>query len=177
MEDNREVEHIEKVLGGDREAFAYFIDRYGDRVFALVSGIVHNREDAEEIVSDVFLKAWSRLRKFRGESRLSTWLYRIAYNTAISSVRQRRHKAVSLDCERLDAEDDGVDEAVLREAELGRLETAMEALPSDERAILDMFYTGKLSTEEIAEIVSLSAGNVKVKLHRIRRRLATLIDN
>ncbi len=172
MEEHRENEHIEKVRGGDTEAFAYFIDRYGDRVFALVAGIVQSREDAEEIVSDIFLKAWSQIRKFRGESRFSTWLYRIAYNTAISSSRRRRHTTVSIDEERLETEEDGDDEALFREAELGRLEAAMEQLIPDERAILDMFYIGKLPIDEIAMITSLSASNVKVKLHRIRRRLA-----
>lgn len=170
--DRRDSEHIERVLGGDTEAFAWFVDRYGDRVFALVSGIVRSREDAEEIVSDVFLKAYSRLRKFRGEARFSTWLYRIAYNTAISSARRRRHTTVEIDEQRLEVEDDGAYEALFREAELERLEAAIAQLPPDERAILDMFYTARLPIEEIAEITSLSVGNVRVKLHRIRRRLA-----
>ena len=82
---DREI--IAEVLTGNTEEFGKLIERYGNRIYGLVLHIAGNREDAEELTSDTFLKAYARLAFFRGRSAFSTWLYRIAYNTAISFRR------------------------------------------------------------------------------------------
>ena len=82
---------IERVLSGNRNAFAALVDRYKDRVFSLVFGIVQNYAVAEELAQDVFLNAFNGLKKFRKEAGFSTWIYRIAYNTAISETRKKRY--------------------------------------------------------------------------------------
>jgi len=81
---------IGQVLNGNRNAFALLVDKYKDRVFSLALGIVHNRELAEEIAQDAFIKAFTSLKKFRKDAGFSTWIYRITYNTAISETRKQR---------------------------------------------------------------------------------------
>lgn len=90
MEEDKEFNTVQRASEGDPEAFRELVERYGDRIFSLLTGITGNRLDAEELTSDVFLKAFTHLDRFRGECRFSTWLYRIAYNTAISHTRRRQ---------------------------------------------------------------------------------------
>ena len=79
--------YINKVIGGDSNAFAVLVDRYKDFVFTLAIRMVKNREEAEEVSQDVFIKTFNSLRKFNGDSKFSTWLYKIAYNTCLVSMR------------------------------------------------------------------------------------------
>jgi len=184
MENLNDTTVIENVLGGNTEAFGVLVGRYSDVVFSLVVRICGNREDAEEVTQDAFVKAYSNLSKFKGESSFPSWIYRIAYNTAISHLRKHKHMQMSeLHDERLRAreeEEDGPDEfdagSFSREEQLERLENAMAQLPPDDRALLVLFYLEDKPIREIAEIVSQTEGNVKIRLHRIRKRLAAVYE-
>lgn len=184
MENGNDTVIIEHVLGGDTEAFGILVDRYSEVVFSLVVRICGSREDAEEVAQDAFIKAYNNLTKFKGESSFSSWIYRIAYNTAISHLRKHKHMQMSeLHDERLRAreeEEDGPEEfdtgPFAREEQLERLENAMAQLPPDDRALLVLFYLEDKSIREIAEIVSQSEGNVKIRLHRVRKRLAAIYE-
>ena len=175
---------IERVLGGDTEAFAAVVDRYSPAVFSLIRRICGNREDAEELTQDTFVKAFQNLGKFRRDSRFSTWLYRIAYNTVVSHSRRRKGIFVielreeGAKNHRDEAEPDGFDSGEFsREEQFLRLERALEAISPEDRALVALFYTEDRPVREIAEILSISEGNVKVKLHRTRKRLADIYEN
>jgi len=84
-----EVDIINQVLGGNAAAFRMIVDAYKDLIFTIVIKIVRNREEAEEVTQDTFLKAYHALSSFKNESKFSTWIYRIAYNTAISRTRKK----------------------------------------------------------------------------------------
>lgn len=90
MELYSDTYYIQRVLAGDTDCFACLIDRYGQPIHALILKVVHNPEDAEELVQDTFLKAFKSLGTFKGDCGFSTWLYRIAYNTALSSLRKKK---------------------------------------------------------------------------------------
>lgn len=171
--------YINRIQSGDTECFACLLDRYSRQVFSLIVKIVGNREDAEELAQDTFMKVFKNLSSFKGDSSFSTWIYRIAYNTAISETRKKKQEFLSIDdtmmnnvCEENVAATMESDSSEIR---LNKLNAALEKLLPDERAIVMLFYRNEKSIEEIAEITALSISNVKVKLFRIRKKLYVLL--
>ena len=179
MERMSDVSYIEKVLNGETDCFARLLERYSKQVFSLIVKIVGNREDAEELTQDVFVKAYGSLSQFRRESSLPTWLYRIAYNMAISATRKKKMDSLPID-ELLLSEtpdepgetDFGDSDAEMRIFYLNR---ALELLSPDERALIMFFYKENQSMEEIALITGLTVTNVKTKICRIRKKLYVYI--
>lgn len=170
-EEQHKIEHI---LAGKTEEFAYFLDTYGQQVFTLIVRMVDSKDDAEELTQDTFLKAFQHLSSFNGKSQFSTWIYRIAYNTALTALR-KKHIEQTAD-EKLwntisDTEtDDILDDT--SEERIERLRKALDRLPADERALITFFYEEEKSISEIAVITGQTEGNVKVKLSRLRKKLA-----
>lgn len=171
--------YIKRILDGETEFFAYFLNRYGRPIHSLVVQIVSSPEDAEEIVQDVFLKAFRKLDSYRGESAFSTWLYRIAYNTAVAATRRRKRDTLYIEEATIDNIPDEQADRVLfptdDEEYIEKLKWAVDELTPEERAILTLFYYNGKSIEEISEITKLTASNVKVKLYRIRKKLYVLL--
>ncbi len=170
---------IENILAGNRDAFAILVDKYKDKVFSLVLGIVKDYELAQEVAQDVFVKVYSSLRKFRRDSSFSTWIYRISYNTAISETRKRKVKSISFD-DNISSKvnnneiEDNV-ESWRQEGEELKLSRALSQLLPDERIIINLYYFEEKAISEICEITGLGQSNVKVKLHRLRKKLKELI--
>ncbi len=171
---------ITRVLNGDLNAYTLLVDKYKDRVFSLVRGIVKDNAVAEEVAQDVFVKAYTSLKKFRKESGFSTWIYRIAYNTAVSQTRQKKFWLKSFD-EQMEIADrwdiDGQSEA--DEAGKTRLELlnrALPELPAEDKLILMLYYFEDQPVEEISRSSGLSPSNVKVKLFRIRNKLKSIME-
>lgn len=173
-----ELHIISEVLTGKTEAFSYFLDTYGQQVFALIVRMVGSEEDAEELTQDSFMKAFEHLSSFGGNSSFSTWLYRIAYNTALSALRKKRTEVLSFD-DRLwnTVSETEIDETLDDETEenLDRLRQALALLPPDERALITLFYEEEKPIQEIAHILNQSEGNIKVKLYRLRKKLYVLM--
>ena len=171
--------YVEKIRIGEIECFAHLLERYSKQVFSLIVKIVDNREDAEELAQDVFVKAYTSLSSFRGDSSFSTWIYRIAYNVAISATRKKRRDIVSFDeyvmVNMLDESDESLMEDLDKEARINCLNDAMEQLLPEERAMIMLFYKDGKSMEDIAFITGLTAMNVKTKIFRVRRKLFVLI--
>ena len=166
--------YIERVLQGDHSSYAMLVERHKEMVFTLAYRMLKNREEAEEISQDAFLKAYSSLRKFRKDARFSTWLYRIVYNLSVSQLRKNKKEVYSLD------DDDRTIEPEDTGSKMDRLETAdrqkymkqaLEHLSPEEQTIITLYYQDEQSVGEIAEVTALTSSNVKVKLHRARKRL------
>ena len=175
-----EAHIIKEILSGKTEHYEYFLDCYGQQVFVLVDRIVSCQEEAEELTQDVFIKAFQQLSSFKAESSFSTWIYRIATNTALSAIRKRKNEVIRLDDSIFaNLSDTQVDEALEDDSEeqLQRLQRAMEQLEADERALITLYYMEEKSLAEVAFIVGLTEANVKVKLHRIRKKLYIFIKN
>lgn len=176
-----EEDYIEKTLKGDSNAFAFLIDKYKDMVFTLAIKMVKNREVAEEVSQDAFLKAYKYLPKFKGDSKFSTWLYKIAYNTSLDAIKKKKseYNTIAIDEITINyiASVETVLDGIERKERAGIINNCLEQLPEDEKAILLFFYFKELSLKEIIEITSLSEANVKVKLHRARKKLLSIVKN
>jgi RNA polymerase sigma-70 factor (ECF subfamily) len=173
MDNASDIICVQRIKAGDLQAFTTIVSRYGDMIFTIVRKIANNRVDAEDITQEVFIKVFKSLEQFREESRFSTWLYRIAYNTTISELRKKKLSYIRTDDARLIENDlitDTNEEDI--EIKLRYLEQAMKVLSPDEVFLVTLFYMDEQSVENISSISDLSVSNVKVKLHRIRRKLS-----
>jgi len=178
---NNDQLYIDKVLIGDTNSFAFLVDKYKDMVFSLALKVVKNREEAEEVSQDTFIKAFRSLKNFKGDAKFSTWLYKIAYNNCMDRVKKisKGYHVDGIDEvveNRIKATDDVLKTIERKERALIIKECLLE-LPEDERSILWFFYFEELSLREITEVTSYSENNVKVKLHRARKKLLAVIEN
>lgn len=169
--------YIKEVLKGNSNAYAPLVEKHKGMVYTICFKIVRKAEEAEELAQDTFLKAFDKLDKFRGDAKFSTWLYRIAYNAAISMTRKRRLEVHALDDFVISnySEDDAREnlDVVDAEDQQKMLQIALSTLSDDDYLIINLFYLKELPVNDISSITGLSAANVKVKLHRIRKKLYT----
>jgi RNA polymerase sigma-70 factor (ECF subfamily) len=178
---NNDQLYIEKVIKGDTNSFSFLVDKYKDLVFSLALKVLKNREEAEEVSQDTFVKAYRSLGKFKGDSKFSTWLYKIAYNNCMDRVKKisKSYNTDTIDEvveNRIKATEDVLQTIERKERALIIKECLLE-LPEDERSILWFFYFEELSLKEIAEVTTFSESNIKVKLHRARKKLLAIIEN
>jgi RNA polymerase sigma-70 factor (ECF subfamily) len=177
-----ELALVEAAKAGDTSAFEELVRRYDRNVFRIAQHITQNREDAEDVVQDAFVKAYTNLKQFQGQSKFYTWLVRIAVNEALMKLRRRRpERTVSLD-EDVKTEDDSVPREVAdwspnpeqqyTQAELREiLDRTIHGLPPTFRTVFVLRDVEGLSTEETAEALSLSVPAVKSRLLRARLQL------
>lgn len=173
MEQPTDSEIVRRVAEGDTEAFAIVVERYSEAVYHLVLGMLRDRQQAEEVTQECFVRAFEHLDRFRGGSALSTWLYRIAYNLAVDCGRRRRFLSLRPLHEALPEPDDA---PRYGEEEVVAVRRALARLSPDERALIALRYEEELPVAEVAEITGLSVANVKVKLHRTRTLLRKYMD-
>jgi len=180
VEQEQDSVYIEKVLGGERNAYAFLVDRYKTMVFTLALQITRSREEAEEVAQDTFVKAYHSLKNFKGKAKFSSWLYRIAYNTTISNLRGKEKMGISIDRTDLHeslSEDDGMDHESLSEAERREyLQIALDSLDADEKCLVIWYYYEERALEEIAQIAGLTKTNAKVRLFRARKKMLTVLE-
>jgi RNA polymerase sigma-70 factor (ECF subfamily) len=167
--------YIEKIRNKETAAYSFLVEKYKDMVFSIALRILRNREDAEELAQDVFVKAYQSLNAFKGESKFSTWLYRIAYNAAISKTRKKKIETVDLDYDLIDNySTDEIKEDINRlgfEEQKQIVHKILDGLNPDDSVMVNLFYFNENSTEEMSQIMGLTQSNIKVKLHRIRKKL------
>ncbi len=170
---------LQRIKEGDKSACAECIDLHSPGVYRLALRMVSSPEEAEDIVQETFLNAFRTIDAFEGRSRLGTWLYRIAYNTALMRLRKKQPLYVSIDPP-MPEEEDGMtpvqlfdwcclpeDDFQTNEARI-ELERAIAELPETLRAVFVLRELEGLSTEETAQVLNVSLSNVKVRLHRAR---------
>jgi RNA polymerase sigma-70 factor, ECF subfamily len=168
--------------GGDVTAFEQLVKRYDRNIFRIAQHITQNREDAEDVVQDAFLKAYENLEQFQGNSKFYTWLVRIAVNESLMKLRRRRSdRTVSLD-EDIETEEDTMPrevadwspnpEQLYKQGELKEiLRKTIQGLPASFRTVFVLRDVEGLSTEEAAEALDLSIPAVKSRLLRARLQL------
>jgi RNA polymerase sigma-70 factor (ECF subfamily) len=181
VEQEQDSIYIKKVLDGDRNAFAYLVDRYKTMVFTLALQITKNREEAEEIAQDTFIKAFQSLKGFQGKAKFSSWLYRIVYNTAISHIRKKEKGRISLDetdiPESLYVESVKNHESLSADERKKYLEVALDSLDQDERMFIILYYYEERELDEIAQIAGLTKTNTKVRLFRARKKMLMVLES
>jgi RNA polymerase sigma-70 factor (ECF subfamily) len=173
---------IAECLGGRRDAFGELVSRYQARLYNAAVRLVDSPEDAADVVQDAFLNAYQSLHTFKGDAEFFTWLYRIAFNTAISLKRKKR-AVVSLDAGGRDGNLDPDDPseyirpgaALERSEDQTQLRDAMERLSPEHREVLVLKDIEGLKYEEIAEILDVPIGTIRSRLHRARLELRDLL--
>jgi RNA polymerase sigma-70 factor (ECF subfamily) len=169
-------ESVRRVLRGDMEQFSLLVGVHSPRMLNLAVGIVGRRDAAEDVVQEAWVKAYEKLSSWRGDSSLSTWLYRIVYTTAVSSLRGRRDFfATPHELPDTFAGDD--DSWQVTEENIARMKRAIEQLPPLDRTLVTLFYLEEKSVRKVAAICGESEGNVKTRLHRARGRLKQIMVN
>ena len=167
-------EIIKKVLAGDRALYSLLVNRYKGMAFTLAYNIILNREDAEEVTQDAFMKAFAGLRNFKEQSSFSTWLYRIVVNASLNKKKRSKFLIDELSDEAL-YEDEGIFDVLLErtetEAQKKYIQLALHSLKDVERICITMFYLNEFSVKEINELTGISETNIKVLLFRGRKHL------
>ena len=165
---------IEKIKEGDREAFSWVVDHYRDMVYTICLRMLSVEADAQDAAQEVFVKAYRAISSFQEKSKFSTWIYRIAYNHCISVIR-KKVRMIDLVDEVPDEEVNEGDvsgmEVLSREERRRYLQMAIEALPETDAVVVTLFYFDELSLEEIAEVTGLTSSNIRIKLHRSRKKM------
>jgi len=180
MEAVNERELVERCRSGDERAFQELVDRYKDLVYALIARTVQARSRAEDLAQEVFLRVHRGLPYFRGEARLSTWIYRIVANVCVHDQTRPGAQAptLSLDDEKTSARltpsaaDRQFGDLELRD----RLEKAIARLPANYRLLIAAHYLQGVQYEELAEAMDLPLGTVKTQLHRAKQQLRRLLE-
>lgn len=170
---------INQVIEGDSKAFAVLVERYKDLVFTLTIRMLKNREEAEEVSQDTFIKVYKSLAKFKGDSKFSTWIYRIAYNTCLDRLKRnkRQWNEVAIDElteHKIKTIDDALENMESYEQQQA-IRECIQQLPSDDSFLLTLYYFEDLSLDEISKIVNIEANTIKVKLFRSRKKLASIL--
>ena len=186
MTAEREREVISRVISGETQLFEELVTDNQTKVYNLALKITKNPQDAMDISQDAFLKAYSSLRSFRGDSRFSVWLYRLTYNLCLDYMRkQKRTNVISLNGD-AGEDDDGAEleipdlrsmpEAEYEKKELREeLNRCFERLPESQRRILILREISGMSYSEIAETMKISEGTVKSRISRARQKLCALM--
>jgi RNA polymerase sigma-70 factor (ECF subfamily) len=165
---------VERCRRGEEGAFQELVDEYKDLVFALIARTVQDRSRAEDLAQDVFLRVHRGLPYFRGEARLSTWIYRIVANVCIQEPSPRA--TVPLDTARSDRLPAGADRQYGDLELRDRLEKAIARLPANYRLLVAAHYLDGVRYEDLAEALQLPIGTVKTQLYRAKRQLRHLLE-
>ncbi len=180
MHANTELHCIEQIKKGDHEAFSWIVDKYKDLVYTLCIRMLSSEEDAEEAAQDVFVKVYKSINSFQGKSKFSTWLYRITYNQCISIIR-KKVKLIDLVDElpesKVDESSIDAFEKLRQEERAMYLKQGLEALPETDAFILTLFYYEELSLEEICEVTGQTNNNVRIRLHRARKKMYVVLNS
>jgi RNA polymerase sigma-70 factor (ECF subfamily) len=194
--DNRALSHgtaaeeralVERCRSEDEGAFQELVDRYKDLVFALIARTVQDRSQAEDLAQEVFFRVHRGLPYFRGEARLSTWIYRIVANVCVQEVqkRGRSKRTLSLDDPAAGSKDDqprsrltpSAKDRQFGDLELrDRLEKAIARLPPNYRLLIAAHYLKGVQYEDLADALDLPLGTVKTQLHRAKQQLRRLLE-
>ena len=166
--------YIDKILAGDKQYFNYIVENYKKIMFTLALRLIKNREEAEDLTQESFIKVYKNLALFDYRVKFSTWVYKIVYNTCIDYIRKQKMQFDRIDSDENYFEipaNDSIDFDYDFKKDL--IQESLKELPSDYGFILTLFYFEELDINEIAEITEQNKSNIKIKLFRGRKLLET----
>lgn len=175
---------VQRSRNGDRGAYRILVERYQQKVYSLVFGVVRNEQDAEDVCQEAFVKAYLSLKNFLGNSAFYTWLYRIAYNMAIDFKRRLKRKGGdSVEISEVVGEDslaladsgDTPEVAFERKQSFQAIGSALASLSEEHRTVVVLREVDGLSYEEISDVIGISKGTVMSRLHYARRKLQQIL--
>lgn len=179
MKQTDDLYYIDAVRKGNVQAFSFLVEKYQKMVYTLALKLMKKSEEAEEMAQDTFVKAFQKLDSYEGKSKFSTWLYSITYNACISELRKRRIEFKSLDDRQVSDQDEQRMHDYYRENrkedQEKYLNLALEKLPEDDQVLVTLYYYENQSMDEISQITGLTVSNIKVKIHRARKKMYELL--
>lgn len=177
VDETVEREWLQEIANGDRTAFERFYQAYHRRVFGYLFRMVNSAETAEELATDVLVEVWKGAKRFRGGSRVSTWVLGIARYKALSSLRKSPPPTTDVD-EARDLTDgaESQDETLMKSSLQGTIRVALGKLSQKHREVLELTYYQELSCEEIAEVMDCPRNTVKTRMFHARKQLKTLLE-
>ena len=171
--------NIKTILAGDSREFAVLVDTYKNVVFTVALRMVKNREEAEEVAQDTFIKVFKSLKKFKGDSKLSTWIYRIAYNTCLDRLKKSGRDRQNVAMDEIQGFEIGVLdnalEGIVKSERAEMIQKCIQKLSPKDAALLTLFYFEEKNLHELGEILKMNESSVKVGLFRARGRLAKIL--
>lgn len=172
-----EKQRVQQVLSGNTSAFSYFVETYQDMALTIAYRICGNVQDAEDVVQESFVKAYRNLHSFRSESKFSSWLYRIVYNTAVTHTRTRMWVSdSSIQFQNAQEASDFDTEMQIESAERTEMvQQVLNKMPKGDALLLTLYYMEDNAVKDIAQITGLNESNVKVKLFRARKLFKELL--
>jgi RNA polymerase sigma-70 factor (ECF subfamily) len=179
MDKLNDQHYINLIIGGDTHAFEVLVNRYKDLVFTLSLKMLQSREEAEEVSQDAFIKVYKSLPKFKNESRFSTWLYRIAYNTCVDRLRSKKRIGPVIPIDDFETWHslslmnvlDTIEERERKQV----VQNCLNLLSGEENFLLTLYYFKEHSLKEISKIMGINENNLKIKLYRSRIKLAAVL--
>ncbi len=178
----REIEkiYIRRILEGDIEVFSLLVSKYQNLVFTICSRVFDNKEEAEDIAQESFIKCYQSLKQFKGESKFSSWLYTITYNTCMNHLKyKKRQTSVEYIANVADQdiiEQDHIFAKLEQKEQTNLIQQALSKLELDEQMIIQLYYYEELPIKEISNILSLKIENIKIKLFRSRKKLFNILS-
>jgi RNA polymerase sigma-70 factor (ECF subfamily) len=164
-------------LGGDLSAFDTLVERHRRNVYSVCYRFVGNHEDASDLTQDVFLRAFRAIRRFKGQSSVGTWLYRIAVNVSLNRVSVKTPQSEPIDArQHVDTRSDTPGERILRDERAARVRAAIAKLPRKQRASLILRMYHDMSHQEIADTLGSTVGAVKANVFHGLRNLKKLLE-
>lgn len=171
--------YINQIIEGNTSAFSILLNQYKDLVFTLAYKMLKNKEEAEEVSQDTFIKVFNSINKFKGDSKFSTWIYKITYNTCLDKLKKSKKENSVLYIEDFSEHQVKAIESILESTDEKernkKIQECLLLLPSKEAFLLTLYYFDNQSIEEIAKIIDCKANNVKIKLYRSRKKLASIL--
>lgn len=170
---------IARIRSGDHRAFELLVNEYKGVVYSLTLQMLKSREEAEEVAQDVFVKVYKSIGSFKGDSKFSTWLYRVTRNRCLDYLKKKRityNELVISDSliTQLDETTNAL-EMMMENERNKKLRKCLEHLSAEDSAILTLFYFQEKKLNELADVLDISVNLAKVRLHRARKRLATVL--
>lgn len=174
-----EKEIIDLIAKGDTKVFSFLVDKYQNLIFNIVKRILPVQMDTEDVCQEVFVKIYRGIGTFKHESKLSTWIARIAYFTALNHLKKNKNKKNHSDIEdnkKIDDGNDGPDELLIKNNTSEYVNKLIARLPEDYRLIITLYHLEEFSIQEIHETTGMAKGTIKSHLFRARKMLKEKID-
>jgi len=175
-----DIQIAQEIALGNQKVFEDFFNQHKLKVMNLCYGMVHNKDNAEDLVQDIFLEIYSSAKNFKGKSKLSTWLYRIAINKTINYLRKEKIKKFFVnidDVEHILQTDDRADLSIEEKEKINNLHKVIDILPSKQKEAIILFIYNELPQKEIAEIMNSSLASIEVLIHRAKKTIKNKTDN
>lgn len=171
--------YINQIIEGNTNAFSVLVNQYKDLVFTLAYKMLKNKEEAEEVSQDTFIKTFNSINKFKGDSKFSTWIYKITYNNCLDRLKksQKDNNVVYIEdfnehqVKAIENVLDTIDENERNQ----KIQECLLLLPSEEAFLITLYYFDNQSIGEIAKVIDCNSNNVKIKLFRSRKKLASIL--